>query len=79
MNNKKEEISLTVKEYDFLEFLINNRGKAIERNEIIDIVWGTNYFGSERVVDDTLRRLRKKIPNLPIETVYGYGYILKAD
>lgn len=60
MNNKKEEISLTVKEYDFLEFLINNRGKAIERNEIIDIVWGTNYFGSERVVDDTLRRLRKK-------------------
>lgn len=79
LNNKNEEISLTVKEYDFLEFLINNRGKAIERNEIIDIVWGTNYFGSERVVDDTLRRLRKKIPNLPIETVYGYGYILKAD
>ncbi|MFK4784807.1 response regulator transcription factor [Fusobacterium sp. MFO224] len=79
ITDENEEISLTVKEYDFLEFLINNRGKAIERNEIIDNVWGINYFGSERVVDDTLRRLRKKIPDLPLETVYGYGYILKED
>ena len=51
----------------------------MERTEVIDIVWGINYFGSERVVDDTLRRLRKKVPDLPLETVYGYGYILKAD
>ncbi|MDP0493258.1 MAG: response regulator transcription factor [Fusobacterium sp. JB021] len=79
LNEEKEEIPLTVKEYDFLEFLINNRGKAIERTTIIDNVWGINYFGSERVVDDTLRRLRKKIPDLPLETVYGYGYILKEN
>jgi len=79
LTGENKEISLTVKEYDFLEFLINNRGKAIERNEIIDNVWGIDYFGSERVVDDTLRRLRKKIPEIPLETVYGYGYILKED
>ena len=74
-----EEILLTVKEYDILEFLIANRGTAISRTQMIDTVWGTDYFGSERVVDDTLRRLRKKVPTLPLETVYGYGYILKVD
>lgn len=79
ITSDNEEIFLTVKEYDFLEFLVSHRGKAIERTEIIDAVWGTNYFGSERVVDDTLRRLRKKVAGLPLETVYGYGYILKAD
>ncbi|SHH93111.1 response regulator transcription factor [Clostridium grantii] len=72
-----EETVLTVKEYDILEFLISNKGKAVGRTEIIDTVWGTDYFGSERVVDDTLRRLRKKVPELPLEAVYGYGYILK--
>jgi two-component system response regulator CssR len=77
--SNNEETILTVKEYDILEFLISNLGKAISRTEIIDTVWGTNYFGSERVVDDNLRRLRKKIPELPIETVYGYGYILKTE
>lgn len=74
-----EEITLTVKEYDLLEFLINNHDNAISRTEIIDNVWGTEYFGSERVVDDTLRRLRKKVPEFPLETVYGYGYILKLE
>lgn len=74
-----KEILLTVKEYDFLEFLVDNRGKATGRSEIIDTVWGLDYYGSERVVDDTLRRLKKKIPDLPLETVYGYGYILKED
>jgi two-component system response regulator CssR len=74
-----EEIPLTVREYDILEFLINNQGKAISRTELIDVIWGTDYFGSERVVDDTLRRLRKKIPELPLETVYGFGYILKME
>lgn len=79
VSSSGEEVLLTVKEHDFLEFLVNNRGKAIERTEIIDIVWGLDYYGSERVVDDTLRRLRKKIPDLPLETVYGYGYILRED
>ncbi|WP_326498359.1 response regulator transcription factor [Clostridium brassicae] len=77
--NNSEEITLTVKEYDILEFLITNRGTAISRTEIIDNIWGTDYFGSERVVDDTLRRLRKKVHNLPLETVYGYGYMLKME
>ncbi len=77
--NGNEEITLTVKEYDLLAFLVDHHDNAISRTEIIDRVWGLNYFGSERVVDDTLRRLRKKIPDLPLDTVYGYGYILKLE
>lgn len=70
--------SLSVKEFDLLTLFSNNIDKALSRNDILDTVWGTDYFGSDRVIDDTLRRLRKKFPKLPIETVYGYGYMLKA-
>lgn len=77
--NEEEEILLTVKEYDILNFLLTNPGNAVSRTNIIDTVWGKDYFGSERVVDDALRRLRKKVPELPLETVYGYGYILKVE
>ncbi|UKI50705.1 MAG: helix-turn-helix domain-containing protein [Clostridium sp.] len=38
---------------------------------------GDEYYGSDRVVDDLLRRLRQKLPNLNVETIYGYGYRLK--
>lgn len=79
IGSEDEEITLTVKEYEFLDLLINSHEKAISRADIIDSVWGVDYIGSERVVDDTLRRLRKKLPNLPLETVYGYGYILKLE
>ena len=49
---------------------------AFNRDKILTSVWEENYFGSDRVVDDTLRRLRKKLPNLNIHTIYGYGYRL---
>lgn len=77
MSDDNEEVTLTVKEYEFLDLLINSYEKAVSRTDIIDIIWGADYVGSERVVDDTLRRLRKKLPNIPLETVYGYGYMLK--
>ena len=53
---------------------VENRIAEIE--EILKNVWEENYYGSDRVVDDTLRRLRKKLPNLNIHTIYGYGYRL---
>ncbi len=71
-----ENINLTSKEYDLLTFLLQNKSKAFSRNQILDYVWGTDYFGSDRVVDDLLRRLRLKMPNLNIETIYGFGYRL---
>ena len=70
------EIELTTKEFDLLMMFIKNKGIAFSRDKILENVWDENYFGSDRVVDDTLRRLRKKLPKLNIHTIYGYGYRL---
>ncbi len=69
-------INLTSKEYDLLLFLLENKGKAFSRDQILNQVWGTDYFGSDRVVDDLMRRLRQKMPKLNVETIYGFGYRL---
>ena len=71
-----ETIQLTSKEYDLLLYFVNNIGMAFSRDQILNEIWGDNYFGSDRVVDDLLRRLRQKLPNLNVETIYGYGYRL---
>lgn len=70
------EIELTTKEFDLLMMFVKNKGIAFSRDKILENVWDENYFGSDRVVDDTLRRLRKKLPKLNIHTIYGYGYRL---
>ncbi|MFV0379864.1 MAG: response regulator transcription factor [Anaerorhabdus sp.] len=69
-------IDLTAKEFDLLMLFVVNKGMAFSRDQILERVWDENYFGSDRVVDDTLRRLRKKMPNLSIQTIYGFGYRL---
>lgn len=55
-----EEIQLTNKEFELLSYFIKNKNNLIEREQILINVWGEDYFGSDRVVDDTIRRLRKK-------------------
>lgn len=70
------EIDLTTKEFDLLMMFIKNKGIAFSRDKILENVWEDNYFGSDRVVDDTLRRLRKKLPKLNVHTIYGFGYRL---
>ncbi|MCI9292379.1 MAG: response regulator transcription factor [Erysipelotrichaceae bacterium] len=74
--HQEVEIDLTTKEFDLLIMFIKNKGIAFSREMILTNVWEENYYGSDRVVDDTLRRLRKKLPNLNIHTIYGYGYRL---
>lgn len=71
-----DEIDLTTKEFDLLMMFIRNKGMAFNRDKILESVWEENYFGSDRVVDDTMRRLRKKLPELNIHTIYGFGYRL---
>ncbi|EIT85863.1 two-component response regulator [Fictibacillus macauensis ZFHKF-1] len=71
---EEEAISLTSKEMDVLLYLIENLGTSKSREEILTHVWGEDYFGSERAVDDVIRRVRKKMPRLNLETVYGNGY-----
>ena len=70
------EIKLTALEFDLLVLFIDNINKSFSRDEILDKVWGTEYFGSDRVVDDLIRRPRGKMPKLSINTIYGYGYRL---
>lgn len=72
----QEEIDLTTKEFDLLMLFVRNKQTAFSREQILSRVWESNYFGSDRVVDDTLRRLRKKMNHLTIHTIYGYGYRL---
>jgi two-component system response regulator CssR len=71
-----QQLDLTAKEFDLLVSLVRNLGQTLSRNQLLDRVWGSDYFGSDRVVDDLVRRLRKKMPDLHIETLYGYGYRL---
>ncbi|MBQ1306502.1 MAG: response regulator transcription factor [Erysipelotrichales bacterium] len=71
-----EPIAVTTLEYDLLILFVKNKGKPFTRDQILMRVWGTDYFGSNRVVDDTLRRLRRKMPDLNIHTIYRYGYRL---
>ncbi|MFC0473707.1 response regulator transcription factor [Halalkalibacter kiskunsagensis] len=67
-------VDLTTKEMDLILLLTGEVGKAFSREKIIEYVWGENYFGSERAVDDVVRRVRKKMPRVHLETLYGYGY-----
>ena len=55
---------------------ITNIDKSFSREDILNNIWGSDYYGSDRVVDDLIRRLRKKMPNININTIYGYGYRL---
>lgn len=75
LQNDKE-IKLTTLEFDLLVLFIKNKEKCFTREEILDEVWGKDYFGSDRVVDDLVRRVRKKLPKLNVNSIYGYGYRL---
>lgn len=71
---KENVIDLTSKEYNLLILFSENPNIALSRDQILNQVWGNDYFGSDRVVDDLVRRLRRKMPKLDVETIYGYGY-----
>lgn len=76
VREENRKISLTSKEFDLLLFLAHNPGSALSRDQILTHVWGEGYYGSDRVVDDLMRRVRKKMPELQVETIYSYGYRL---
>lgn len=67
-------VELTSKEFELLLYLVSHHGQVLEREQVLRAVWGIDYFGTDRVVDDLVRRLRRKLPELRLETVYGYGY-----
>ena len=76
---KGKEYDVTTKEFDLLSLLAEYPEKAFSREELLVKVWGDDYFGSDRAVDDLIKRLRKKIPHIPVETIWGYGYRLNRE
>lgn len=72
-------IELTQVEFQMVEYFFNNPDVALDRTDILNRVWGTNYFGEEKIVDVNIRRLRKKVEDDPSDpkhliTVWGMGY-----
>lgn len=77
------EIDVTPKEYLLMKIFLENPNKAFSRDELLDLVWGKNYFGDAKIIDVNIRRLRAKIEDKPsepnyIETVWGIGYRWKS-
>ena len=77
------EVNLTAKEFDVLELLVNNPNKVYSRENLLKIIWGTDYPGDVRTVDVHIRRLREKIEKNPSEpkyvhTKWGVGYYYKG-
>jgi len=64
----------TAREFDLLWYLVKHRGLVLSRHQILEAVWGYDYFGETRTVDVHIRQLRKKLADIPIETVWGVGY-----
>lgn len=78
----EDEIVLTLKEYDLLDYLLTNAGKVMSREVLLDKVWGYEYAGDSRTVDVHIRWLREKVEDEPatprhIKTVRGIGYRLE--
>ncbi|GFP77516.1 response regulator transcription factor [Clostridium fungisolvens] len=73
------EIDVTPKEFLLMKIFLENPGKAFSRDELLNLVWGVNFFGDPKIVDVNIRRLRSKIEDSAstpryIETVWGTGY-----
>jgi two-component system response regulator RegX3 len=74
-----ESVSLPLKEFELLELLMTNAGRVLTRGQIIDRVWGSDYFGDTKTLDVHIKRLRSKLEVTPSEptlivTVRGLGY-----
>ena len=76
------EVNLTTKEFDVLELLATNPDKVYSREQLLELIWGSDYPGDARTVDVHIRRLREKIEKLPsnpkyVYTKWGVGYYFK--
>ncbi|MEF9952169.1 MAG: response regulator transcription factor [Clostridium sp.] len=81
---KDTQLDLTPTEFALVKLFFENPGKAFNRDEILNKIWGEDYFGDTKTVDVHIRRLREKIEDIPsspkyIETVWGVGYRLKEE
>ncbi len=74
---RSQKITLTRTEFELLLFLASNLGMVFTRDELLDHVWGYNYFPTTRTVDTHILQIRQKFPGIEIETLRGVGYKMK--
>jgi DNA-binding response OmpR family regulator len=75
-----QEVKLTAREYDLFVFLARNKGKPFTREELLELIWGYEFAGDGRLIDDLVKRVRKKLEmhhsSVELSTIWGYGYRL---
>ncbi|BBI32638.1 response regulator transcription factor [Cohnella abietis] len=76
---RREEVEMTLKEFKLLQTLTEQPNRAFTRDELLTLIWGDDYYGSDRAIDDLVKRLRRKIKELPVDTVWGHGYRLRTE
>lgn len=74
-----EDVELTLKEFNILKMLMQKYPKVITREQLLDSIWGYDYYGDTRIVDAHIKNIRKKIKLPIIKTVKGIGYSLEKD
>lgn len=76
------DLELTNKEFEVLLYFFQNKGVSLSRQQLIENVWGYEYEGFERSVDDIVKRIRKKltdVPEIEIKTIWGHGYRMEIN
>lgn len=76
-----DELILTLKEFELLSYLVENKSRVLSREQLLDAIWGFDYLGDTRTVDSHIARLRTKLGEFGIahlKTVYGMGYKFEA-
>lgn len=79
ITENKQVVELSPKEYDLLVYLAQNIEQALERQQILDAVWGFDFYGDPRTIDSHIKNLRSKLPSISenIKTIRGFGYKLE--
>lgn len=78
-----KEVILTTKEFETLSYLMENGNVPLTREQVLEKVWGYDYFGEERIIDDVIKRIRKKLKDngsiMEVKTVWGFGYKVEDE
>ena len=72
-------VSLTAREFDILKLLLENQGRVVSREKLLDSIWGYGYIGDERIVNTHIKNIRKKLGVDYIETIRGAGYKIEKE
>ncbi len=74
-----ESVALTAREFDILKLLLTNQGKVFSRDNLLNSVWGYDYFGDEKIVNTHIKNIRRKLGVDYIETIRGVGYKIEKE